>query len=395
MANTPNTLTGLIPTIYEALDIVSRELVGFIPSVAKDSTADQVAKDQTIRIPVAPATSLTSITPGAYAADSGEQTIGYVDMSIDKSYMAPVKWQAEEQKGYMTSGQYEPTLRLMFAQAFRALCNQVEADIWAAAYKGASRAYGTAASTPFSSSLADAVQVKKILDDNGCPQGDRSLVINTTAGANLRTLANLMTASAAGTDRTLRDGILLPIVGFDVRESAQIAALTAGAMTGFQSDATLAIGETDITFDGGTHNTTGVKAGDIVTIGTGGGSGTGTDYATKYVVNTGLAGANSGTFSIGAPGLLVARADNDEITIGSAYTPNMAFHRNAIQLLTRVPAMPQGGDGADDVAIVVDPFSGIAFQIAMYRQYRQVKYEVGLAWGVKAIKSAHIATLVG
>jgi hypothetical protein len=50
---------------------------------------------------------------------------------------------------------------------------------------------------------------------------------------------------------------------------------------------------------------------------------------------------------------------------------------------------------ADDVMVVTDPFSGISFQICTYKGYRQVKYEVGLAWGVKALKSEHIAVLVG
>lgn len=50
-----NTLTSLIPDAYAALDVVSRELVGFIPSVARDPKADQVAVNETLRIPAAPA----------------------------------------------------------------------------------------------------------------------------------------------------------------------------------------------------------------------------------------------------------------------------------------------------------------------------------------------------
>ena len=46
-----NTLTGLIPTIYEQLDKVSREQVGMIPSVALNASASRAAKDEVIRIP--------------------------------------------------------------------------------------------------------------------------------------------------------------------------------------------------------------------------------------------------------------------------------------------------------------------------------------------------------
>jgi hypothetical protein len=124
-------------------------------------------------------------------------------------------------------------------------------------------------------------------------------------------------------------------------------------------------------------------AGDVVTF-----AGT----TTKYVVNSALGG---GSFSIGAPGLLVAEADDDAITIGNSYTANVAFHRRALELAMRAPAVPEGGDSADDAMLIQDPHSGLVFEIRVYKGYRKTMIEVAAAWGVKAWKSNFIATLLG
>lgn len=111
----------------------------------------------------------------------------------------------------------------------------------------------------------------------------------------------------------------------------------------------------------------------------------------QYVV----AAATSNLITLAAPGLRQDLADDTAITVVGAFTANMAFDRNAFLLASRTPAMPEGGDNADDVMNVTDPISGITFQIALYRQYRRVRYEVGLAWGVSSVKPAHGCLILG
>ena len=380
-----NTLTNLIPTIYEAVDVVSRELVGFIPAVTLNATADAVAKDQTIRYPVVAAFSATDITPAATGPDPSAVTVGTDTMSISKARGVRFFWEGEEQA--QMGALYSILLRDQFAQAMRTLVNEVETDL-AALYKNASRAYGTAGTAPFASTLADPAQMRKILADNGAPMTDLQLVINTTAGAALRTLAQLTKVNEANDSTLLRRGTLLDLHGFAVRESAQVASHTKGTASGYLLDLTAgyAAGSTTMHVDTGTGT---FVAGDIFT-----NNKTSRD-ANKYVVKTGFAGDGDGDVVIGAPGLKIAGVNNDPVGVGNSYSANLAFDRSAIHLLARLPKMPEGGDSADDVVVVTDPISNISFQIAMYRQYRRVSYEVGLAWGVKAAKAEHIAILLG
>jgi hypothetical protein len=384
-----NTLTGLIPTIYKALDIVLRELTGFIPAVTFDGSGEQAAKDQTIAWPVTPAVTAGDITPATTGPTPGAQTIAPGTMTISKSRSVPFGWNGEEQKSL--GGLYNQILVNQFAQSMRTLVNEVEADL-AALYVSASRAYGTAGTTPFDATnkLSFMAQLHKILADNAAPLSSLQLVLNTTAGAALRTLVELWQANTAGGDELLRRGVLLDLMGFAVRESAQVKAHTKGAGTGYLVDLTAgyAIGSTAIHTDTGLGQ---IKPGDILT-----NTKTGRD-TNKYVVKTGGTGTTGVDTDIvlANPGNQIAWVNNDPLAIGNSYSANMAFAREAIALMTRAPVMPEGGDAADDVTIITDPQTGLSFQVALYRQYRQVTFDVGLAWGVKAVKPEAMAILLG
>lgn len=378
-----NTLTGLVPTIYTAMDVVLRELTGFIPAVTWDASGEQAAKDQTISWPVTPVASADNITPATTGPTPGAQTIGPGTMSISKARSVPFGWTGEEQKS--VRGIYNRILVDQFAQAMRTLINEVETDL-AALYIYASRAYGSAGVTPFASDLSDPAQVRKILADNGAPMGDLQMVIDTTAGAKLRTLAQLTKANEAGGDDLLRRGTLLDIHGFAIRESAKVKAhTTAAASYAVDLTAGYAAGSTTVHVDTGTGS---IVAGDVIA-----NTKTARD-ANKYVVATGASGNGDHDIVFQNPGILIDWANNDPVTAYN-YRANMAFSRSAIALLTRVPAMPEGGDAADDVTLVTDPQTGLTFQVAMYRQYRQVTFDVGLAWGVKAVKPEAIALMLG
>jgi len=379
-----NTLTGLIPILYQAISIVSRELTGLIPAVTLNADAAQAAKGQTIVYPIAPASAAVDIEAGVSAPDSGDQVIGNDSLTITKAKAVPVRWAGEEVVSI--GSMYGRLLVDQFAQAMRTLTNEVEADL-AALSPYASRAIGAADTTLFKNAgdYSDVANVRKILVDNGAPISDLQLVLDTTAGAAIR--GKQGQAQMVGDTILARQGILQDMSGMKIRESAQIKAHAKGtAANSTVSDAGHALGSTSLALTAAGTGT--VVVGDRLTF-----AGDGN----IYIASTGDTDvSDGGTIKINQPGLLLAMGEATKaITVGAAYRANLAFARSAIHLVARTPAMPPGGDMADDVLYLTDPVSGLVFQVALYRQYRQIKYEIGLAWGVKAVQSEHIAILIG
>lgn len=382
-----NDLNGLIPTIYNALDTVSRELVGLIPAVSSDMTFERAAKGQKVKSPVTSGATATDIAPDVTPPDDGDQNVGSIEMEITKARRVPVRWNGEEKRGLDNNGaSYNVILRDQFAQGMRTLVNEVEADL-AALHKYASRAVGTAGTTPFASGLGDTAQALKLLKDNGAPASDLQMVIDTTAGANMRTLAQLNKANEANDDSLLRRGVLLDVHGFAIRESAQIKSHTAGTGALATTDATgYAVGAKEIKLASAGTGT--ILIGDAISF---------AGDPNKYIVVAGDTDvSDGGKVTIAAPGLRKAiPASATAITVTAGSVRNMVFPRSAIALATRAPALPQQGDSAVDRTIITDPVSGLSFEVSVYAQYRQVQYEIALAWGCAALKPEHLAIVLG
>jgi hypothetical protein len=385
-----NVLTAIAPILFRALNTVSRERVGFVSAVARDSRAETAAVGQTVKYHRVPAASLENVTPGQLPADTGGVTPTAGDMTIANSKVYPIYWSGEDEK--LLSNGDEAMLASVqmdqYKQGFRTLGNAVEADL-AALHIEASRAYGAAGTTPFATinEMDDASEVLRILKDNGLPLGeDMSLVLGSAAIAKLQGYQPFMFRKNEG--QPVSSGEVPRLFDAGVYESAQIKTHTAGTGATVKTNtAGYAVGATVITLksSGGTGT---LVAGDVITF---------AGDTNQYVITSGDGDiSNGGTFTLAAPGLRAAiPAAETAITVVAASVRNMAFGRRAIQLVTRGPAMPKGGDAAAAVMNLRDPISGLIYQVAEYPAYRARKIEIGLAWGVETVNPEHVALLLG
>jgi len=379
-----NTLTALQPILFSVAQEVSAEPFGAVDAINTNFDSKGVAVGDVVKVPVAPTRAASDFVPSNVPPQGADAVASEVSVQITKSRKTTMYLTGEQLRSLDNGATSAEWIRQMVAQMMRTLRNEAEADCVAAIYQGASRATGSAGTNPFASALTPLADVRKILRDNGAPMADLQFVGDTTSEANLLKLGVVLDASIAGTDEERRSGLIRRQYGFNMRTSAGIERHVAGAGTGYLINNALneAIGETTLTLDTGTVNTTGIKAGDVITI---------NGDTNQYVVNTGLTAA-AGDIVIGRPGLIQAAANNAALTIGASYTPNLAFERSAIVGIMRPPVMPANPTISQTL---ISDGMGMTYLLLDIAQYGQRTWELHLAWGFKAVQPEHIATLLG
>lgn len=380
-----NTLTGLITTIYSALNTVAREQIGFIPAVRKFAfPGKKVAQNEPVTFPIVPAFAApTPISASNIIGDPAGIVVGNDTMYMDQVNAISWGWNGEEAVGLGNSGIFATTQEDAFKQAFRSHANQIEAAL-AGSFTKASRAVGAAGTTPFNTVdvLTDLSESRRVLEDNGLWfDGKMRMVLSNKAMSNLRGKQTVVfKANEAGSRDSQLTGVVTQLEGWDIHQSGQIQSHTKGTGTGYLSSGGSAVGDTAIGAKSGANT---LLAGDVIAFEY--------DADNKYVVNAAL---NAGVFSIGKPGARLAVTDGDTITIGDSYGANLAFNEDAIVLISALPNLPEGGDQAVSRMTVQDPISGLLFEVSEYKGFRKVIYVVAAAWGYKVVKSEGLVLLM-
>ena len=385
-----NTLTAIDPVFYEAMKQVPRELVGMIPVAQRNAAADRVALDDAsqtpyVKVPIVTSGAAADYTAAMTTTAGGDTTPTTVDIAIDNSRQVNWHLNGEQERNLLNGGTMLDFTRQKIQEGVRVLCNEVEAALVTACKQSASRAYGTAGTTPFATTLLDLTATLQILDENGAPSypGARSVVLSPAAKAKLLALGSYSKANEAGTDRPLRTGAFADLFGCDVGASGQCTLHTSGVAANYDTDlgATLAAGSTTIHLDTGTGA---VLAGDLAIF---------AGDANKYLVNTGATGDGDKDIVIGAPGLKATLADGVDMTDPADYTPNFVMANGAVVLAFRNPDIPENANIQQ--IPYVDEKSGLAFLLCRIAGDGMVTYRIHCAYGVKVIQPEFIAIMLG
>ena len=381
------TMTSIAPVLYSAAQKVSAEPVGCLDAVDLSFDDKGVAKGDTIYVPYTAKNAVADFTPAATAPLGVAATANSIGITITASKKDSWSVSGEQERSLQNGGNAQEWFRLKAANAMRTVRNAAAAACGLEIKKGASRATGTAGTTPFASDLTAITAAQKILRDNGAPLVDLQIVTDSAAYLNMQNLGLINQAQIAGSAEERRSGKILNQYGFVVRVDGNIAGHTKGTATGIDVNlsAGYVAGDTTIVSNGSDSGT--LLAGDVVTW---------VGDTNKYIVSAdtqSISTTTAGNVIINRPGLRATLADTVEMTIGDSYTPTFAFERSAVVGIMRPPLIPVGGMVVETMPIS-DEF-GLTYLLVRTVGYGIITYEIHLAYGFKAVQTEHIALILG
>lgn len=387
MANT-NTMTAATTTI---LAMALRTLRGFctLPRLINtDYGRDAQQIGNTVQVPIHSRITPNAVSPSNTAPDDTGVTPTSASIALSNWYESPFflsdKDLADAGRGF-APGQV--------VEAARGIAEQINESI----FDKYLRVYGytgTAATTPFGTAddISDATNLRKLLNSQVAPMAPRSAVLDVDAAANALGQRAFSDASWRGDDDGIVEGMIGRKLGFNWYEDQQVPTHTAGTITtGLVAKASTAQPIGDKTIVCTTAASTGacaLKEGDIISF---------NGHDQTYVVTADATEASASTdVTVNIePGLVVALAGSEAVTVRASHVVNLGFHRDAFALAMRPLDTPESFTGGNIIQSMVDPVSGLTLRLEVERQHKRTRWAIDALWGVELVRPELAARLAG
>lgn len=371
-----NTIDEVLPKMLAQGLLALREQAIMSRLVNRSYEGLAAQKGNVINVPIPSAIAARAVTPANAMASNVDFAPTSAQVTLDFWQEAPFHLSDNDMVSVRNG-----TIPMQASEAIKALGNAVDSYILGK-HTGFYGFAGTAGTTPFASAITVAGDARKLLNKQLAPMGDRRVVLDPDAESNALLLTNILQFDQRGDQGGIVAGSIGRKLGMDWYMDQNVSEYTPGAswVTGF----TVATGggsEGDLTLSvqdkAGTIATGTIKVGDIFTL-----------ASQNYVVTAQATAASSAstafTLSIYPP--LAAAAASGAVTtvVGSAYVPNLAFHRDAIAWASRPLASIQGLGNA--IQSAADPVTGVALRLEVSRQYKQTTFSYDVLGGANVIR---------
>lgn len=385
MANT-NTLTNVIPQIMAQALLALRGFTVMPGLVNLDYGRDAKEQGDTVDVPIPSAITAVQVSHANTPPDDDGISPTKVQIPLDQWWEAPFfmsdKDLADAARG-ITPAQLN--------EAVKSIADKINISVFGQ-YKGVYGYEGTAGTTPFAADVTAATAMRKRLNAQKAPLNDRRAVLDVDAAANALGLRAFQDASFRGDTDGIREGQIGRKLGFDFFEDQAVPSHTAGTITtGLAAKAATAqaVGlKSVVCTTAGSTGACALLAGDVITF-------AGDDQTYVLTANaTQAAAATDVTLAI-EPGLKVALAGGEAVTVKASHVVNLGFHRDAFALAMRPLATPEGFTGGNIIRTMVDPLTGMTLRLEISRQHKRTRWSIDALWGVKLVRPELATRLAG
>lgn len=367
-----NTLTNILPTILARGVLALRQNAIMASLVNRDLQGAAQSKGNVVNVPIPSAIAARAVTPAVTFASNVDSAPTSAPVTLDQWYEAPMQI-SDSDSAAIDVDQF---FAMQGSEAIKALGNNVDAAIMSK-HTGFFGYSGAAGTTPFSGTLTQAISARQRLGIQLAPMDPRRIVIDPSAEANLLNVSEVLRFDGRGDQGGILEGNIGRKLGFDWYMDQNVSGYTPGTgwVTGFAASTVGgAVGDTTLNVLNATASGS-IKMGDIFTVGAG-----------YYVVKTSTTVSATVQVAISFyPALSTAVATGSAIAVlATAYTANLAFHRDAWAFASRPLS---GVFGAGNVfQAPTDPVSGIALRLELSRQYRQETIAFDVLYGTNVVR---------